>query len=296
MKKSTITPLWIGACVGLIALNFQSCTKEPEDDLGGSGNSAYTASDDIAKDNLLAKFSFENSVADAKGNITGEVTNNITYTNGAKGYAYMGSADGYALYSTVSPSIQNLQSFTMATWVKTSNHTDGAESWFQLLNDSNWIGNFFLLQESGAEGNDSVRVKLTFNKWDAPAWKEQWVDLNGDNRLIIGNNEWHHFVATYDAVSSKLAIYIDGKLKEMTEDVTNRFGDDPANGGGPLGPLKFKSANRFVFGCYNNHLPGNTPDSWMKHFDGGLDEFRIYNKALASSDVEALHKLESEGK
>ena len=121
-------------------------------------------------------------------------------------------------------------------------------------------------------------------------------DINGNNRLIIGNNEWQHFTATYDAISSKFLVYINGKLQAMTDDVSNRFGDDPANGGGPLGPLKFKGATRFVFGCYNNHLPGNTPDPWMKHFDGGLDEFRIYNKALSSSDVESLHDLEKQGK
>lgn len=296
MKKHPLNILFFAATTALLALNFSACTKEPEDDLGGGGNTAYTNSDDIASINLVAKFSFENSLADAKGNITGETANSITFGTGAKGNAYQGAATGYALYSNISPAISNLQSFTMASWVKTTNHTDGAESWFQILNDSNWIGNLFVLQESGADNTDSVRIKLTFNKWDAPSWKEQWVDMNGDNRLKIGNNEWQHITATYDAVSSKLTFYINGKLQEKSEDVTNRYGDDPANGGGPLGPLKFKGATRFVFGCFNNHLPGNTPDPWMKHFDGGLDEFRIYNKALSSSDVESLYSLEKQGK
>ena len=296
MKKLTFKPLLLASTAALISLNFQSCTKEPEDDLGGGGTAGYTKSDDIAHSNLVAKFSFENSLTDAKSNITEETSTGITYAAGAKGFAYQGATDAYALYSNITPAISGLQSFTVATWVKTNNHTDGAESWFQVLNDSNWIGNLFLLQESGAETTDSVRVKFTFNKWDAPAWKEQWVDLNGDNRLVIGNNEWHHMTASYDAVSSKFTVYIDGKLKEVSEDVSNRFGDDPANGGGPLGPLQFKGATRFVFGCFNNHLPGNSPDAWMKHFDGGLDEFRIYNKALSSSDVESLYDLEKQGK
>ena len=296
MKKHTLNTLFAASTAALLAFNLQCCTKEPEDDLGGGGNGAYTKSDDISPSNLVAKFSFEDAITDAKGNISGESSNSITYGTGIKGKAYQGDIAGYALYSNISPAISGLQSFTVATWVKTTNHTDGAESWFQVLNDSNWIGNLFVIQESGAEGNDSVRIKLTFNKWDAPSWKEQWVDMNGNNRLIIGNNEWQHFTATYDAISSKFLVYINGKLQAMTDDVSNRFGDDPANGGGPLGPLKFKGATRFVFGCYNNHLPGNTPDPWMKHFDGGLDEFRIYNKALSSSDVESLHDLEKQGK
>jgi hypothetical protein len=63
-----------------------------------------------------------------------------------------------------------------------------------------------------------------------------------------------------------------------------------------LGNLAFKNATKFVFGCYKQNLPGGAPDSWMKNYDGGLDEFRIYSKALADADVKALYDLEKAGK
>ncbi len=296
MKKYNLFSTLSIAAVTAMALNFQACSDDPADDPGTGNNTGYTSSDQIASSNLVAKFSFENSMDDAKGNISDVSTNNVSYGTGAKGSCFMGSTDGYALYSNVGAAVSGMQSVTVSTWVKTSNHTDGAESWFQLLNDSNWIGNLFILQESGADGNDSVRIKFTINNWDAPAWKEQWMDLGGDNRLILGNDEWHHVVCTYDAVSSKAAFYVDGEEIAMPEGVTDRFGDDPANGGGPLGALKFKNATRFVFGCYNQNLPGNTPDAWMKHYDGGLDEFRLYDKALAAADVKSLYDLEAAGK
>jgi hypothetical protein len=154
----------------------------------------------------------------------------------------------------------------------------------------------FVLQESSPSG-DSVRIKFNVNKWDAPVWKEQWMELGGNNRLVIGDGNWHHVVCTYDAVSSKAAFFVDGKEMTMPEGITNRYGDDPTNGGAPLGPLKFKNATRFVFGCFKQHLPnGGTPDGWMKHYDGGLDEFRIYDKALAAADVKSLFDLEKAGK
>ncbi|NBX65083.1 MAG: LamG domain-containing protein, partial [Bacteroidetes bacterium] len=56
------------------------------------------------------------------------------------------------------------------------------------------------------------------------------------------------------------------------------------------------NATKFVFGCYKQSLPGGTPDAWMKNYDGGLDEFRIYSKALADADVKALYDLEKAGK
>ena len=34
----------------------------------------------------------------------------------------------------------------------------------------------------------------------------------------------------------------------------------------------------------------------MMNYDGGLDEFRMYNKALADADVKALYDLEKAGK
>jgi hypothetical protein len=294
MKKHNLFSIGSMALVSALALNFASCGDEPDDN--GGGNTGYTSSDQIAASNLVAKFSFENSVEDAKGNITSGTTNNVTFVDGAKGKAYMGSADGYALFSNVGTAVTGIQSVTLSTWIKTSNHADGAESWFQLLNDSNWIGNMFVLQENGADG-DSVRIKFNVNKWDAPAWKEQWMELGGDNRMVIGDGNWHHVVISYDAVSSKAAFYVDGKEMTMPEGITNRYGDDPTNGGAPLGPLKFKNATRFVFGCFKQHLPnGGTPDGWMKHYDGGLDEFRIYDKALAAADVKSLYDLEKAGK
>ena len=56
MKKITFKPLLLASTAALISLNFQSCTKEPEDDLGGGGTAGYTKSDDIAPSNLVAKF------------------------------------------------------------------------------------------------------------------------------------------------------------------------------------------------------------------------------------------------
>ncbi|MEK0439167.1 MAG: hypothetical protein RLZZ504_83, partial [Bacteroidota bacterium] len=214
----------------------------------------------------------------------------------AKGQAWKGASNGYVLYTGVSSAISGLKSVTVSSWVKTTAHTDGAESWFQLLNDSNWIGNMFILQESGTTGNDSTRIKFTVNNWNATAWKEQWTDLGGPNRIVIGNDAWHHVVCSYDAATSKVAVYIDGNKMNYPASVTDKYQDDPTKGGAPLGNLAFKNATKFVFGCYKQSLPGSTPDAWMKNYDGGLDEFRIYNKALADADVKALYDLEKAGK
>ena len=295
MKKHNLLTIATLAAAA-VAIPFVSSCKddpEPEPPIGGGG---YTSSDEVAADNLVAKFSFEGNMDDAKGNITGGSSENVSFGAGAKGQAFQGAANGYALYSSVSSAISGLQSVTVSTWVKTSAHTSGAESWFQLLNDSNWIGNMFILQESGTPGNDSTRIKFTVNNWNAPAWKEQWMDLSGTNRMVIGDDMWHHVVCSYDAASSMAAFYVDGVKMNLPDGVTKRYGSDPTAGGEGLGALSFKNATRFVFGCYKQSLPGGTPDGWMMNYDGGLDEFRMYNKALADADVKALYDLEKVGK
>lgn len=294
MKKLKLFPM---ALLFAAALTFSiaSCDDDDDDDDDNTAG-GYSASDQVGAANLVAKFSFENNVDDAKGNITGGTASGTSFIAGAKGQAFKGSSNGYVLYTGVNSAISGLKSLTISSWVKTSAHTDGAESWFQLLNDSNWIGNLFLLQESGAVGNDSTRIKFTMNNWNATAWKEQWTELANENRIKIGNDEWHHVVCSYDAATSKLAVYVDGYKRNLPAGVTDKFQDDPTKGGAPLGNLAFKNATKFVFGCYKQNLPGGSPDAWMKNYDGGLDEFRIYSKALADADVKALYELEKDGK
>lgn len=297
MKKTKLFSIAGFAACAVLALNLTSCGDDSTNDSGTAPIGGYNTSDEIASSNLVAKFSFEDNLTDAKGNITDGTASGTSYVAGAKGKAWQGSSAGYALFTTVGSKITGMQSTTISSWVKTSAHADGAESWFQLLNDSNWIGNLFILQESGKSGNDSTRIKFTLNNWNATAWKEQWTDLGGaENRMNIGNDAWHHVVCSYDASTSKVAMYVDGVKMNLPASVTDKFQDDPAKGGAPLGAMSFKNATKFVFGCYKQHLPGGTPDSWMKNYDGGLDEFRIYDKALADSDVSALYQLEKAGR
>ena len=119
------------------------------------------------------------------------------------------------------------------------------------------------------------------NNWNATAWKEQWTDLGSANRIKIGNDAWHHVVCSYDASTSKVAMYVDGVKLNLPASITDKFQDDPAKGGAPLGALAFKNATKFVFGCYKQSLPGGTPDA--------------YDKALADADVNALYQLEKAG-
>jgi hypothetical protein len=295
MKKQIFSMTGFAAAA-LLAFTFTSCGDDKKTDTGTPPIGGYNSSDDVASSNLVAKFSFENDVIDAKGNITSGAASGTSFVAGAKGQAWQGASAGYVLYSGISSKVTGLESTTISTWVKTAAVSTGAESWFQVLNDSNWIGNLFIIQESGAMGNDSTFIKFKVDNWKATNWKEQWTELNNEKRIKIADNTWHHVVCSYNASTSKVAIYVDGVKRDLPASVTDKFQDDPTKGGLPFGTLAFKNATKFVFGCYKQHLPGGTPDGWMKNFSGALDEFRIYDKALADADVTALYQLEKAGR
>ena len=41
--------------------------------------------------------------------------------------------------------------------------------------------------------------------------------------------------------------------------------------------------------CGGPSAPAHTANDWMGTFDGELDQFRMYNKALSADDVMALY-------
>lgn len=294
MKTKRKSLVLIAAAITALLVVAVSCKKDKDDiDLPPIGG--YDNSDDIASDNLVAKFSFEDNINDQQDNVLGGSSTNTTYETGVKGKAWKGSASGITIFDTPGSRLAGLQSFTVAFWINTSVHTDGAEGVFMLDCSSNWIGNLFLLQESGTEGIDSIRFKFKFDNWDASSWKEQWIDFTGEYRFKGLTDTWVHLAFTYDGSSSKFYVYQDGVKRELSADYSDRWESDPGAGGAPLGNASFKDVNNFIFGAYQNMIGGN-PDAWMKYYDGMLDEFRIYDKALVDSDVDALYQLEKDGR
>ena len=80
-------------------------------------------------------------------------------------------------------------------------------------------------------------------------------------------HRWHHLAATYDGTSSKL--YLDGVLR---------------NTGNGTGSIVYTFANDVMLGV--DAGAGNLPDPRCNgYFKGGLDEIRIYNRALTYGEV-----------
>lgn len=271
-----------------------SCSKDKVDNSLPSIN-GFMTSDEVSSSNLIVKCAFENSSNDTFKTLKNPFDSGVSYVVGKKGFCWSSNGNAYTLYNSVSDSLSNLHEFTICFWLQNQQKTNESQSVFQLLNDSNWIGNLFLIQDNGNGGNDSFAFQLGLDKWDALVRKEQWMPFQNENRLLLTSNKWNHIAFRYDKLTSKINTFVNGRKLNIPDSIMTCWQDDPNNGGKLWGPLYFKNAKRFVFGRFKQQLPGSfqKPDSWMGMFNGKLDEFRIYQKALSDYEIEAIFGLEN---
>ncbi|HEY5945466.1 MAG TPA: LamG domain-containing protein, partial [Kofleriaceae bacterium] len=87
--------------------------------------------------------------------------------------------------------------------------------------------------------------------------------VSASNAFVVG--QWHHVAATYDGADRRL--YVDGTL------VTNAFAN---------GPIGYDSHSAWI-GCDDNGTAG-----FALHFNGALDDFQVYNRALTQTEIQML--------
>lgn len=294
------------AFAALLALGslFTQCTRADKGDDFKVGDpppvaGGYVNSSEVSPSNLVAHFPLDGTVADAKGAVSGGATNgNTSWIAGRKGQAYKGSTNGFISYSNPGP-LAALTSFTVAMWINTQKHDGGAQGVFMLAKqDGSFWGNFFMMIEGNNSSSNRMFMKLHFEKNNAP-FIEHWIEPHGfgatDFRPDDMYGGWRHVAWTYDATTSKAGFFVNGEKRPLPPGMEDRKAD---GSGTPLGALNFKNATRFVLGGFQNQLgaPFNSPEPWMLPYTGGLDEFRVYNKALTATEINAIAVLERQGR
>ncbi|MBC7744168.1 MAG: LamG domain-containing protein [Flavobacterium sp.] len=282
-----------------IIISFSFCTKTETDDNFSAGDpppveGGFVNSNEIASANLVAHFPFDGDVNDVKNGVTGGVASGTTsFVEGRKGLAYQGSPNGFIGYSNPGP-LAALTSFTVSYWINTTKHDGGAQGVFALAKeDGSFWGNFFMMIEGNNSPENKMFMKFHFEN-NLATFVEHWIEPGGDFRPDDMYNGWRHLALTYDATTSKVALYVNGQKRVLPTGVEDRKANDTS----PLGPLNFKNPTKFIIGGMQNHLgaPFNAPEVWMLNYTGKLDEFRIYNSALTAQEISALQILERQGR
>lgn len=226
----------------------------------------YAAMDGTGADQL------RNAVDSIKANFPS--SNSMTSVDGISGKAMKG-ADGKSIVFPSANDIAKATSFSIALWMKNNAAVGRTEFVFSLVDDKyGWHHSaIFLLLENQTPTQTTMKLGLM----------DQWLEGTFSKPLFDGN--WHHIVYSYDQTTSKMTYYFDGAaVTGMTATQT-----DVKNGGSPRGPVDLTSAKKLILGGWNKHGGAQGPtDDWIKTYTGAVDQFRLYNKALSATEVQAL--------
>jgi len=154
---------------------------------------------------------------------------------------------------------------SLSFWIKTTQTGDKDDAW-----KSPGISG---IEESG--GDDDVFWGWLDDKGHIGISKGNSDGDDSRSDTAINDNQWHHIVLARDSDTGDIKIYVDGDLDK--------------NGSTDSGDV----GNSFTsIGRIENTDSGKNP----KYFQGYIDEVKVYNKVLSSSDVDKIYNNEKDKK
>ncbi|MEM6362931.1 MAG: DUF4347 domain-containing protein, partial [Planctomycetota bacterium] len=252
------------AATGSSQTNDQTgSTRDSNPDIG-----AYelVSTVDITSDLLLHQ-TFDVDASDVSGNnYDGTLTNgaSIDTTEATNqiggGKLLLGGLNDYVDVSTAASAIDSLAEGTISVWVY-ADSTSGQQVIFQ----------------AGDSGDGDSRVALIKNGDEFQFYVSEGTTDYIDATTTATNlnaGEWNHVVVTVDSAGNSL--FVNGVEQSLSytdgNSSTNRFMDDVSN-------IDFVGwgVDRFNTSSFSNH------------FDGFLDDGRVYSRALNSAEAAALY-------
>lgn len=206
-------------------------------------------------------------------------SNPLTSIDGPKSRALQGAKYKYVKYSSANDFAQNAKSFTIAVWAKKGNMATDHIFSLPASASYHWSeASMFLLTEGTVT---SPIVKFFVKDSTGEKWFE-WTGTNAVTGFYDGN--WHHLAFVYDAATSKMTLYKDGVAHNYVPEWTG-------HGNVSLEPSKITGLK---IGAGPQEFTAeqiqNSADDWLKNsWTGGIDQFRMYTKALTSSEVSDLY-------
>jgi hypothetical protein len=268
----------------------------------------YSSSGQIENANLVDFFPFNGTNADSLDKLNGKGSGSIGFTDGVSGKAYQGAVNSYLLFSDPGP-LKSLQSFTVAFWMNSDKTNKLARGIFSLNNPTDFWGSLdiYLDNPGNTDPNgDTLLFKVHMNNASGVPYAGYFLQAKVPNAILT----WTHMVVTYDATTSILNFYQNAKAIGIAGVAgTSGFvvgpvvpGDDPTKVPKVLwGPITWPNPTAAVIGTWQFQTTPSltasaTKQDWAESFTGGLDNFRVYNKALTAAEVSALFNLEKLGR
>lgn len=193
---------------------------------------------------------------------------------------------GYVMVTNAPDALKNPGSFSVAFWMKGAKGpiAGGAQGIFAVGNSTQFWGNLEMFLENYNDANDPNAVFMKIHMLNANAAGGGDLFIQGDEvkiKDVLG--KWTHIALVYDGATSKISLYKDGAVTAL---------DGHELGGGSYGNLKWDNLTGLAIGTFafqtSPTLASHGSEGWAKSFNGALDQFRIYTKALTAAEVKNL--------
>lgn len=187
---------------------------------------------------------------DSWGARHGTLTGGASFTSGLQGKAVqLNGSNGYV---ALPPGLMSsVNDFTIAGWVK----LNASSTWARLFDFGTGTANYMFL--SPVSGSSTFRYAIKVN-----GGAEQQINSSAS----LPANEWHHVAITLSGTVGTL--YIDGVAAGTNSSMSNK----PS-----------------ALGTTTLNYIGKSQFSADAYLNGIVDEFRIYNRALSATEVEAVY-------
>lgn len=218
--------------------------------IGGSSNVVVT-------DGLFCYFDFENDeLVDWTGNFTGIDDNTIVSTDTPNGEGQSRQFNGESSIRIEDNIVPAGNTFSINIWFKTGK-TD-----IPLVGSDNY----------GGGNKESALWIMTTSQLRYAPYSSYYGWTTDETISQCLDNQWHMITLTYDGETATL--YVDGTLFGTKTDTPDK--------------MAWGNINNSYIGAdetANHNWPNN---NW--HFQGKLDNFRSYSRALTEADIQALYQ------
>ena len=296
--KKTINYLFAGA-IAVMVFGFAGCNNDGEKLPPIDG---YNNSNEVATDNLMAHWTFDNTNNERLSSTAPTATfGTVGFTTGQIGSALQ-LTKGALVYPAISKinSANALNNFTVSMWVNVANTkktaNEGFTAFFSLTPTgvTDIWGDIVAAAETGRylATSDTLELKNLLNTHPVGGGNSLQDNIavkNGDQgAYFMGAKRWAHYVMRWDASTHKFHIFADA------QDVgayTDR---------GTTGALIMAAPVQAVFGSLASKTIGfsGAPDqqSWNPWATASIDDVRVYNTALSDAEITALFNLGTAGR
>ena len=247
------------------------------------GNECYIAFPQISSptDNINAgmvlNLPFNGNANDVSGNNNNGTVNGAALTADHKGspnsaYKFNGYASPGSISITNSPSLNNLTNYSIAFWVRFDSYSGETGLGGSPANgntDTSWQTIFYKGGTIPPQQYSGFRILLGSHA------NYSWVNVAGGNNGAPGLGqgstigEWHHII--FSKLGNIFKYYKDGIL------IYDPSGVPYAN---------WSDGSGFNLRIGRAPIPGNGYP-----FNGAIDDFRIYNRAITASEAQLLYNL-----